>query len=120
MPDEVKVIPLVYEHIRWFAGKINKYPRKYKFSIGDRLTNNQLDILELLIEARYQARKRPQALRRANIQLEKLRYLIRLSRDLQCISSREYSFASEKLLEIGKMVGGWEKHSLAGGGGKKV
>jgi len=32
-----------------------------------------------------------------------------LSKDLQCISIKEYEFTSKNINEIGQMVGGWEK-----------
>jgi len=41
--------------------------------------------------------------------LDKLRILIRLSKDLHFISIRQYEFVANKVNEIGKMLGGWMK-----------
>jgi hypothetical protein len=43
--------------------------------------------------------------------LDKLRIVIRLTKDLKFISIRQYQFAAEKINEIGKMLGGWIKVS---------
>lgn len=118
--NEIAVLPLLYDLILWFGPKISAYPKKYKYTLGERLTATQLDILEHLIEARFNRSKRSHFLRRANVGIEKLRYLVRLSKDLHCINLKEYEYAARQLLEIGKMVGGWEKYSKERSTGKET
>ena len=108
---EIKVLPLIYDLLLWYAPKIAQYPKSYKFTLGQRVTDGMLNILEAVIEAKYAAKKKAHFLRRANLELEKLRFLIRLSKDLQCINLKTYEFSANKINEIGKMVGGWEKYS---------
>lgn len=117
---DITVLPLLYDLIVWFSGKISAYPKKFKYSIGERITNTLLDILERLIEARYSSKKKSHFLRQANILLEKLRYLVRISKDLQCISIAEYEYVATKLHEIGSMVGGWEQYSKGKEDGEEV
>jgi hypothetical protein len=119
-PGEVAVLPLVYDLILWYSRKINAFPKKFKFTLGDRITTTQLDILEQLIEARYNRKRRGHYLRQANVSIEKLRYLARLSKDLQCMSLKEYEHAARKLQEIGNMVGGWEKYSKGKESGEEI
>lgn len=119
-PGAVSVLPLLYDFILWFSGKINAFPKKFKFTLGDRITVTQLDILEQLIEARFNRKRREHYLRQANVNIEKLRYLVRLSKDLQCMSLKEYEHAARKLQEIGSMVGGWEKYSKEKEDGEEV
>ncbi|MBM4055982.1 MAG: diversity-generating retroelement protein Avd [Planctomycetes bacterium] len=109
--NDITVLPLLYDFIVWFSGKIGAYPKKYNYSLGERVINTLLDILERLIEARYSGKKKSHFLRQSNILIEKLRYLIRLSKDLQCITIKEYEYAAKKLHDIGCMVGGWEQYS---------
>ena len=45
----------------------------------------------------------------ANLKLERLRYLIRLSHDLQLINNKKYGAISEKINTIGGTVGNWIK-----------
>ena len=107
---EIAVLPLVYDLILWYAPKISQYPKKYKYTLGERITSCLLDILESIIEAKYSSKKKGHFLRRANLDLEKLRFLLRLSKDLQCLNIKSFEFAAKKIDEIGKMVGGWEKY----------
>ena len=111
MEKEIPVLPLIYDLLLWFSPKIAQFPKKYKYTLGDRITNGLLEILELIIEAKYTSRKKSHFLRKANLHLEKLRFLIHLAKDLQCMNIKSYEYSSKQINEIGKMVGGWEKHS---------
>ena len=44
-----------------------------------------------------------------NLKLERLRYLIRMSKDLQLLSLRKYEYVARKMNEVGAMLGGWLK-----------
>lgn len=108
---DIEILPKLYDLILWFAQKISLYPRKFKYTLGDRIINLHLDILESVIEAKYTGgRKKGHYLRRTNLNLEKLRYMVRISKDLQCISISQYEYAAKYINEIGQMVGGWEKY----------
>ncbi len=90
MPKEVDAITKLYDFILWIIPKLEKYPRTQKFILADRIEALMLDILDLLIEAAYTKRKQ-ELLMSANLNLEKLRYLIRLSKDLQLLSIKAIS-----------------------------
>ena len=57
---------------------IENFPKNHKFTIGDRIQMIALDVLEALIEATY-TKERTQHLRRANLGIEKRRFLLRLA-----------------------------------------
>ena len=65
-------------------------------------------MLESLIEATY-TRRRQAALARANLGIEKLRFLIRLAHDLRHLDRRRYEFAARSLDETGRRIGAWIK-----------
>ena len=90
--------------------RVQKYPRGYRFTLGDRTLNLALDILERLLEAAY-TKSKSEPLRRANLALEKLRFMVRLAKDEGCLAGRQYEFASKSINEIGKQIGGWRKQA---------
>ena len=104
----LKAVPKLYDVISWLLGRVEKFPRSQKFTLGDRIVNVSLDILDTLIEATY-TRKRLPLLQKANVQLEKLRFLIRLCHDFKLLSSKQYTYISNEINEVGKLVGGWIK-----------
>lgn len=120
MTKEVDAITKLYDLLLWFIPKLEKFPRSQKFILADRIETMMLDILELLIEAAY-SRQKAHILKSANIRLEKLRYLIRLSKDLKLISIKTYEHGVRAVDSVGISVGGWLKYSnrgrAAGAGG---
>ena len=104
------VLTLAYDLLSYLVPILTKFPRAQKFVLADRIQNNLTEVLELLIEAYYSRDEaKESALAKANIDLEKLRYLIRLAKDLRCIDLRRYEFIQLKINEIGIQAGAWLK-----------
>jgi hypothetical protein len=110
MPKEVDAITKLYDFILWIIPKLERFPRGQKFLIADRIESLMLDILEDLIEAAY-SRRKDAVLRSANLRLEKLRYLIRLSKDLRLLDLNAYEHTALCITGIGTSIGGWLKHT---------
>ena len=98
--------------LRWLLPTTEKFPKRLRFTLTQRIDNLALDIAEELVEARYTRRKRDR-LHSINRKLERLRILLRLSHDLQALPHRQYEFAMRSLDEAGRMVGGWLKQQEA-------
>jgi hypothetical protein len=64
------------------------------------------------LEATY-TRERAHHLRRANLGIEKLRFLLRLTADLKLLDRRRYEHAARTLDDTGRLVGGWMKAHTA-------
>ena len=108
MFQDLSIFEKTYELILWLYPTINKFPKNQRFVLGQRIENAILEILEKIIEANQERNKIPH-LKKISVELDKLRILIRLSKDLRFISVRQYGFAAGKMNEIGKMLGGWLK-----------
>lgn len=106
MATKENVLTKTDDFIKWFLPKIEKFPRNYKFLLGDRLVGIQLDLLEQLIEAYYGTRKLAH-LRQANVEIEKLRHLLRITAEMRWIGLKQLEFATRELNAIGSLVGGW-------------
>ena len=97
-----------YQFLAWLLPQLDKLPRNHKFTLGNRMEDGALQVLDDLIAATY-SRDRRAALTRANLGLEKLRFLFRLCKDLRLIDLRRFEFAVRSLDETGRLVGGWLK-----------
>jgi four helix bundle protein len=102
------VLEKTYQFVLWLVPMVDKFPRSQKYLVGDRIQTAAMDVLDHLIEAAY-SRDKLALLNRANLQLEKLRYLFRLAFDLRIMDMRRYEISARALDEIGRMVGGWRK-----------
>ncbi len=106
MLRNLTIFEKTYELILWLYPTVNKFPKSQRFVLGQRIENTVLKILEGIIETNQERDKIPH-LKQISVELDKLRILIRLSKDLRFISVRQYGFAAEKINEIGEMLGGW-------------
>ena len=105
---ELLVITKSHDFILWSCKHIGKFPRNHRFVLGERLERSLYDLLELLIQAKYSKENRG-LLDAANLKLEIIRFQIRLAKDLECLKSNSYEFATAAVDEIGRMVGGWAR-----------
>ena len=80
----------MYQFVRWLVPTVDRFPRRQKFLLGDRLQATALDVLERLVEATY-TRARAPHLAAANLGVEKLRLLCRLAKDLRHLDNRRYA-----------------------------
>jgi hypothetical protein len=106
--EPAAVVGKAYGLCLWLLPKVEKIPRSYKFTVGERLVSESLSLLLSLVEAAY-SRTKEAALARAVTHTNAVRYLLRLSKDLRLIPLSSWEFAAEKVDEIGRMVGGWRR-----------
>jgi len=102
------VVEKTYDFLLWLLPKVEKFPRSFRFSVGDRAVSVGLDLLLLLVESAYSTDK-GELLASANRKANGLRYLVRLAKDLKLLPLETYGFAAGRIEEIGRMIGGWQK-----------
>lgn len=111
--EELPIIRAFYEFVLWLNPKIAKFPRDHRFTLGERMERCLYDILDNLIRAKYR-RDRKATLEQVNIDLEILRFQIRLAKDLRCLPLKAYGGAAERITDIGRQVGGWIRSGQIG------
>ncbi len=106
---EINALTKIYDLLLWIIPQLEKFPKSQKYLLGDKIEASLLDIMDLIVQAAYTRNKTPY-LREANLKIEKLRYLIRLVKDLKYLSIKKYEYISRCLNEIGSEIGGWLKY----------
>jgi hypothetical protein len=108
-PAMPKVVEDCHELLAWIIPQLDHFPRNRRFTLGERIETGLLVVLEHLIRAAYQ-KLQTNSLRTANLQLDVVRHLWRLSHALQAISHKNYGQGSERLTELGRQIGGWSRY----------
>ena len=108
MQSTPAIIDKHYEFLKWLKQHVGKFPKHERGGFGHRIVDKCLDVLEKLIAACYQKDK-AELLRGANLDLEVLRYFLRLCKDDGLLNIKQYQYAMERLLDIGQQLGGWIK-----------
>lgn len=88
--DELPIIRAWYEFLVWMIPKIEKFPRDLRFTLGERLEQRILGVLETLIRARY-TRNRLPLLEEANTDLDIILSLLRAAHELKALPTRSYA-----------------------------
>ncbi len=109
--QESPIFSRTYDLIIWLLPQLGKFPRVYRFSVGERLARQALDFQETLVKAGLSKRERAGLLDEADAQLAILRTTLRLCKDLEIIKLNQYEHVSRMLVEIGRLLGGWKRSS---------
>ena len=89
------------------------FPRTERFGLGIRIENAFLDMLELSFAAVYlPLEPKILALGKTISKLDTLKFFMQLAWESRLIPTLKYTMLSEKLEEIGRMLGGWRKGLL--------
>ena len=106
-----------YDLIKYLLPATEKFPRSQRFVLAHRIQDAALDFQGYLLEARkVDPIMRREVLRRADVELEKLRLNLRLSMELQYLKFPQYEYASALVVEVGRMLGAWRKAMEREGG----
>jgi len=111
MKENYPIFVQWYKTLDWILNILEHYPRKVRFTLTTRISNEALNTLELIIEAIY-SKDRVPIIDKINMSIEKQRIFFRLSFDRQYISLKQHKFISNELNTTGKMAGGWRKQYL--------
>lgn len=101
-----------YETYKTFYGYLVNFPKKDKYTLGQRCENALLDFLEsVTIATSLPKQEKIPVLQRASTKLDLTKVLIRLCKDLKILDNKKYLELESSLQEIGKMLGGWIRSS---------
>jgi hypothetical protein len=93
----------------WFK-ILADFPKIYRYSLGGKIENYFLSLLENTFITAYLSGDRKAAqLSIAILKLDNLKFFLQLAWENKCLSSIKYSALSENLDEVGRMLGGWKK-----------
>jgi len=106
MSSELKVIADFYDFALWTLGHTEKFPRHHRYSLGTDIERRLYTILGGMIRAKY-SKDKAALLQGVNVELEVLRFQMRIAKDLRILPVKSHGYAAEAMLSIGSQVGGW-------------
>ncbi len=109
MTQELKIIADFYDFTLWMIKHTEKFPRHHRYSLGMSIENRLQNLLELLIRAKF-TKEKVSLLSDANVELELLRFQIRMAKDLRVLPVKSHGYAARIMESIGSQVGGWIKN----------
>jgi len=102
-----------YDLVLWLVQKTTRFPREHRFVTARFLQEAALRFQEQIIEAAALPKQdragKLARLIKADVELTKLRFYLRLCRDLGLLDPGPHRHASQMVDEVGRLLGGWFK-----------
>lgn len=106
--EKLVIFQKIYDFLLWLYPLVNRIPKSHRLILGRSIEEEGIKILLLSMEAnKFRDSSRRIVQQQISDELDKLRILIRLTKDLHFISIAQYQHAAEKINEIGKILYGW-------------
>jgi four helix bundle protein len=86
------------------------FPKDSKYTLGTKIDSAFLEVIENIIKAGYSDKLEKQIfLKKSSVKLDLLKFFLQLSWEIKSLDNKKYISLSEKLDEVGRMLGGWIK-----------
>ena len=93
-----------YNLVRWLIPLTVKFPRHQRFVVAQAMQQSALNLQERLIEA-VRLPETARHLQAADVELDKLRFYLRLSYDLGYINLGQQRHGGQMVSEVGRLLG---------------
>ena len=110
MLERLFIFQKTYDLLLWLYPVINRIPKSHRLVLGRNLEELAISLLLLIIKANKARGNTRTALQlKISDDLDCLRILIRLTKDLRFMSIKQYAMGAEKINEVGRMLSAWMK-----------
>lgn len=104
--DPLLILGKIEDMMLYAYPVLNAYPKYERFVLAADIKRCMDQVMERTIEANKKYYKKT-TLQELDVEIDKLRKYVRLSYRLKYIDFKKYKQWSEKVNEIGRMLGGW-------------
>jgi len=110
LSQETPLFAKTFDLLVYLLAASEKFPRSYRLGLGRRIQEIGLGFMDLLLAARKcPAAERLPLLHQADLELDKLRFTVRLCQELGLFTPKQYQYAAGLFAETGKLLGTWIK-----------
>lgn len=108
---DIPIFTKLYDFYKNLYSKLELFPKRDRYSLGQRLDNISLEIFEQIFKISISPKEQKiEILINMSSKIDLLKVLLRLSSDNKSLDTKSYLLLQQKLQEIGKMAGGWLKY----------
>jgi len=94
-------------------GYLVHFPKLTRHTLGARVDMIFTDCLALTLQAKYQTREqKPVTIEKLSTAFDLLKFFIQLLWEIGALEEKQFLLLSQHLIEIGKMIGGWQQSML--------
>ena len=101
------IYKITYELLEAVTRKTKNFPRDFKYSLGDKLRNECIELVVFIYKANSIKKKRNDYLEQILERLQVIELMLRLSKDLRLLSVKDFSETILMTDSLGKQAQGW-------------
>ena len=106
--NELPVYKATYDLLLGIFAFTKDFGKEYKYTVGESLKKETIDLLTLIYRANSRTDK-AEVLQTAREQIEVIRLLIRLMKDMKQINLEKFVKINETVENVSKQLNGWQK-----------
>ena len=118
MPDfhtswqDIPIFTKTYQLYKSFYEILSTFPKKDRYTLGQKCEVAILEVLELIIVAsNLPKQEKLPFLKKASMKLDIVRVFLKLTRDIKALENKKYQLLESQTEEVGRMLGRWIKTS---------
>ena len=86
------------------------FPKTSRYTLGEKIDSLFVEIIEYIVIASYLSKQEKLPyLKKGIIKLDVLKFFSQVAWEIKGLDNKKFIELSEKLVEIGKMLGGWKR-----------
>jgi len=110
MCEKLLIFQKTYDQALWFYPLVNRIPKSHRMVLGKAIEERVIALVIAVSKANsLKGLERQKLQQLISNDLDTLRILLRLTKDLKFISIKQYAFGAEKMNEIARMLRAWMK-----------
>jgi len=106
--SELPVYKSTYDLLLGIFRFTKDFGKEYKYTVGESLKKETIELLTLIYRANVR-RDKQEVLQEARERIEVIRLFIRLMKDMQQISVKQFVQINEAVENVSKQLSGWQK-----------
>ncbi|MBU3895869.1 four helix bundle protein [Patescibacteria group bacterium] len=106
----LSIIQKLTQVYKLWHGYLPDFPKDSRYTLGAKVDSLFLGVIEEIIKASSSDKTEKLIfLKTASVKLDLLKFFLQITWEIESLDNKKYIRLSEKLGEIGKMLGGWIK-----------
>jgi len=112
-PPPRGVLPVLQKLVKvyklWQA-YLPHFPKNSRYTLGEKIDLLFLEIIEYIVIAGYLSKQEKLPyIKKGVIKLDILKFFLQIAWEIKALDNKKFIELSEKLVEVGRMLGGWKK-----------
>jgi nitrogen fixation protein len=109
----IPILQKIIQAYKLWHNALPHIPRLTRYSLGEKINDLFIELSELVLTASYTSKdlKGP-VIQRASVRLDTLKFFLQIGWELKAFDNKTFTELSQPLVEVGKMLGGWQKQVI--------